>query len=237
MSCLSNLASTMMNMVKKYLKYFLTKIDSLGHSGLYYSYYTNPQIADVSPLQVPVDQSLLVTVTATSAHPFNSCKIFHIISPNSFKAIVGSNVVHTNAFLDADIVCRFGSFGTTSGALIDYDQIGCPSPNTRMEQGDISSESVDFEVSINGQDFIKYSKPFKFIGTKTTTESSSSSWMILLLFGSATFFFILFVIAKSFDPSNGRNGIKDKKSFAKEELSGDDQSSVNNSAQRKILLI
>jgi len=203
----------------------------LGHSGLYYSYYTNPQISDVSPLQVPVDQSLLVTVTSTSAHTFNSCNIIFKPSPSLTTplAIVGSNVVHTNAFLDAEIVCRFGRFGATSGALIDYDQIGCPTPNTRMDQSEISSESVDFEISINGQDFIKYSKPFKFVGTKTATQSSSSSWMILLLFGSATFFFILFVIAKSFDPSNGRNG--NKKAFAKEDLS--EQSVDNNTTQRK----
>jgi len=165
--------------------------DSWGHSGLYYSYYTNPQIADVSPLQVPVDQTELITITAKSNHPFNS-------------SIVGSNVVHTNAFLDVDIVCRFGRFGTTSGALIDYDQIGCPSPNTRMEQTEIGAESVDFEISLNGQDFIKYSKPFTFIGTKTTAQSSSA-WMVMLLFGTATFFFLLFVITKSFDPFNGQN--------------------------------
>lgn len=49
---------------------------TFDRSGVNYYYYSQPEIADISPAQAQVDQTTLVTFTSSENSPFNNCKYF-----------------------------------------------------------------------------------------------------------------------------------------------------------------
>jgi len=142
----------------------------------------------------------LVTITSSDEDSFNNCKLFCYKLCWCFVAIIGSNVVRHNGLLDTDIVCKFGRFGSTAGALLAYNQIGCPSPNTVIPPQNVSEETVEIEVALNGQDFLQISIPFQFIGTKSKTSGSEAGWVMNIAIGGIMVIFVLYVLTRYYNP-------------------------------------
>ena len=86
----------------------------------------------------------------------------------SFIAIIGGTVVQQNSALELDIICKFGRFGTTSGALLAYNQVGCPTPTPRVDASSLSQETVQVEIALNGQDYLTVPTTFTFTGNQNT---------------------------------------------------------------------
>jgi len=103
--------------------------------------------------------------------------------------------------MNYDIICKFGRFGSTVGALLAYNQIGCPTPKITE---DIGQEMVDLEISLNGYDFSKTYIPFKFIGTGYYTLNHGFTWAVSIFIGLAILVCILFVFVKALaTPADG----------------------------------
>lgn len=106
--------------------------------------------------------------------------------------------------MNYDIICRFGRFGSTVGALIAHNQIGCPTPKITE---DIGQEMIELEFSLNGYDFSKTYIPFKFIGTGYYNVPTGFTWAASIFIGLAVLVCILFVFVKALaTPAEG--GIK-----------------------------
>jgi len=188
---------------------------SLGNSGIHYQYYRQPEIKEVVPRQIPVDETLLVTITSTNERPFT-------------HSIVGSN-------LDLDIICRFGRFGSTTGALIAHNQVGCPSPNTKVSLHEISEENVVLEISLNGQDFVKIPTSFKFIGTNAYPSGHGFTWVMAIAVGIATLIIILYLFGKHFIPTLENNSHNDKVPLAAN-LPRSDDPNIQPAPQDKVIV-
>lgn len=138
----------------------------------------------------------------------------------SFLAIIGSTVVQQNSALELDIICKFGRFGTTAGALIAYNQIRCPTPSTRIDSSSFAQEAVQVQIALNGQDYLTVPTAFTFTGTGTgtgngdgnqpvitdtyvtTSESSAADWFMPLVTAFVFVSFIFYITNRRFPNFN-----------------------------------
>jgi len=100
--------------------------------------------------------------------------------------------IPTEAGLQDDqysIKCKFGRFGTTSATYINRTTILCLTPNIQDDPADISEETVQVTVAMNGIDFNdEYSEvEYAFVGT----GGNISVWIIIM----ATFIFGLLIVS------------------------------------------
>ncbi len=115
---------------------------------------------------------------------------------SNYLAIIGSTITTDDRFLTSNIECRFGRFGTTKGTLTNWNTITCPSPSTNMALSDISEESVNVEVAMNGRDFASTTLTFKFIGSKSS--SHGFAWLIAVILGGLVLVGLLYLISRLF---------------------------------------
>jgi len=136
--------------------------------------------------------------------------------------------------LNTNIICRFGRFGSTSGALIANNQVACPSPSTRIAPEYLAEENVEIELALNGQDFIKVSIPFRFVGTKPAGNNNNerTKWVLTVLMGGIVLVFILYVILRSFVPRLAKEKFPLIGKFQM-----NDDSNINKAPQRKNIVL
>lgn len=105
--------------------------------------------------------------------------------------------------LSTNIVCKFGRFGSSKGALISNTEITCPTPNTKLNLEEVGEEPVKVEVAMNGQDFATPNTVyFKFVGTKSPTNYGII-WILAIIIGAVVLIFLLYFISKAFAGTSG----------------------------------
>ena len=91
------------------------------------------------------------------------------------------------------------------------NQIGCPSPATRINAKDFTEETVEIELALNGQDFVEISIPFRFVGTKPAGEPVAApeqqhreKWFVTALIGGIVLVYVLYVIVRAVVPRSSK---------------------------------
>jgi len=129
---------------------------------LYYPYtegpqkfrlYRHPTLVDITPTETEVTKLQEVYITASEADPF-------------WQPIpsAGDNEINNDQY---GIKCKFGRFGSSTGTYVNQTTILCLTPNIQDDPEDISTETVQVTVAMNGVDYNDDSSEvdFTFIGT------------------------------------------------------------------------
>jgi hypothetical protein len=108
---------------------------------------------DITPAETEVTKLQEVYITASEADPF-------------WQPIpsAGENEINNDQY---GIKCKFGRFGSSTGTYVNQTTILCLTPNIQDDPEDISTETVQVTVAMNGVDYNDDSSEvdFTFIGT------------------------------------------------------------------------
>lgn len=99
--------------------------------------YRQPKLEEASPKEVHVGRLSEVYVRSSEDAPF-----WQPAPPPTGEA-----------FEQYGIKCRFGRFGSSSATYINRTTILCLTPNTRESPADVSTETVEINVAMNGVDY------------------------------------------------------------------------------------
>jgi len=115
--------------------------------------YRHPTLVDITPAETEVTKLQEVYITASEADPF-------------WQPIpsAGENEINNDQY---GIKCKFGRFGSSTGTYVNQTTILCLTPNIQDDPEDISTETVQVTVAMNGVDYNDDSSEvdFTFIGT------------------------------------------------------------------------
>jgi len=106
-------------------------------SGEKYRMYHQPKLDDAFPKEVHVGRLSEVYVRSTEDNPF-----WQPAPPPTGEA-----------FEQYGIKCKFGRFGSSSATYINKTTILCLTPNTREAPSEVSSETVEINIAMNGVDY------------------------------------------------------------------------------------
>ena len=130
---------------------------------------------DITPAETEVTKLQEVYITASEADPF-------------WQPIpsAGENEINNDQY---GIKCKFGRFGSSTGTYVNQTTILCLTPNIQDDPEDISTETVQVTVAMNGVDYNDDSSEvdFTFIGTGGVVPV----WVIVM----GTLIFGLLVVA------------------------------------------
>jgi len=125
----------------------------------------------------------------------------------------GHNTIDSEQF---GMKCKFGRFGPSIATYINKTTILCLTPNIQEDPSDISEETVEVTVALNGIDFNDdYSSvEFVFVGT----GGSISTWVIIM----GTLIFGLLIVSVLIFLGGLQEWIKVKRELKSNVVSGQD---------------
>jgi len=170
------------------LSFGKTDYNAWTQNALTFYYYDNPRLIDVSPKEVRVDERKTV-IAATSRNQTIA------------RALIGRELSNDQKVWNVQLSCRFGRFGSTPAKLRSDEKIECSTPDSGVAAHEISEETINFQVAINGYDYTTSPIPFKFNGNKSSNRGVA--WVIAILIGSIVIFFLIYLVQKLFASNTG----------------------------------
>jgi len=99
--------------------------------------YHQPKLEEAYPKEVHVGRLSEVYVRSTEDNPF-----WQPAPPATGEA-----------FEQYGIKCKFGRFGSSSATYINKTTVLCLTPNTREAPSEVSTETVEINIAMNGVDY------------------------------------------------------------------------------------